>query len=96
MTLFIEAVDGLGGDVELAPRKTYVSLRRKKQFGPIQPSTATRVDVGNGLKSRPAAGRIEASGTFIAMVSHRVKLDAIADVDNELVGWLRDAYDAAG
>ena len=90
------AVSKFGGDVEFAPKKAYVSLRRKKQFGVVQPSTATRVDVGINLKGRPVHGRLEYSGSFNAMVSHRVKLDAIADVDDELVGWLRDAYDATG
>src|SRR5262245_28948197 len=39
----------LGDDVEFAPKKTYMSLRRNKQFGGILPSTATRVDVGLNL-----------------------------------------------
>ena len=84
-----------GGDVELAPKKGYVSLRRSKQFGLIQPSTATRVDVGIQLKGTPPAGRLEASGSFNAMVSHRVRVASIAEVDAELVGWLKKAYEQA-
>jgi hypothetical protein len=53
--------------VELAPKKAYVSLRRKKQFGCIQPSTATRVDVGVNLKGVAPAGRLETSGSFNLM-----------------------------
>ena len=49
-------------------------LRRGKQFGLVQPSTRTRVDVGINLKDVPPAGRLEASGSFNAMVSHRVRL----------------------
>jgi hypothetical protein len=30
------------------------------------------------------------------MVSHRVRLTAASEVDDELIGWLRKAYDAAG
>lgn len=92
----VTAVTAFGGDVELAPKKAYVSLRRKKQFGLIQPSTATRVDVGINLKGGPAAGRLEASGSFNAMVSHRVRVATHVEVDDELIGWLRAAYDAAG
>ncbi len=91
-----DEVRGFGADVELAPKKAYVSLRRAKQFGLVQPSTKTRVDVGINLKGTDPTDRLEASGSFNAMVSHRVRLTAASDVDDELIGWLRDAYDAAG
>ncbi len=91
----VAAVSKFGGDVELAPKKVYVSLRRSKQFAIIQPSTATRVDVGINLKGAPATPRLEKSGSFNAMVSHRVRVAAKGEVDAELVGWLRKAYDAA-
>ena len=29
------------------------------------------------------------------MVSHRVRVTSPADVDGELIGWLRQAYDKA-
>ena len=89
----IEKIKTFGSDVEISPKKAYVSLRRKKQFALIQPSTKTRVDVGINLKGSDPEGRLEASGSFNAMVSHRVKLTALDQVDDELVGWLRAAYD---
>ena len=89
------AVGEFGGDVELAPKKTYVSLRRSKQFALIQPSTADRIDVGINLKGTAPRGRLEASGSFNAMVTHRVRVTSTKDVDAELVGWLRAAYDQA-
>jgi predicted transport protein len=91
----IAAVLKFGKDVEVAPKKGYVSLRRAKQFAIVQPSTATRLDVGLNLKGTPAAGRLEASGSFNAMVSHRVRLESGARIDKELIGWLKQAYDAA-
>jgi len=81
-----------GDDVEVAPKKGYVSLRRSKQFALIQPSTATRLDVGINLKGTPTTKRLEASGSFNAMVSHRVRVTRLEDVDKELEGWLRKAY----
>ena len=90
------AIAGFGDDVELAPKKAYVSLRRAKQFGLVQPSTKTRVDVGIQLKGSDPAGRLEASGSFNAMVSHRVRVADASEIDEELIGWLRDAYEAAG
>lgn len=86
----------LGKDVEFAPKKAYVSLRRNKQFGLIQPSTQTRVDLGLNLKGVAPKGRLEASGSFNAMVTHRVRLESVADVDKDVRAWLRAAYDQAG
>ncbi|WP_428408029.1 DUF4287 domain-containing protein [Hyphococcus sp.] len=91
----IKAAKALGKDVEIAPKKTYVSLRRNKQFALIQPSTKTRVDLGLNMKDEPANGRLEKSGSFNAMVSHRVKLEKPADVDKDVKAWLKKAYSQA-
>lgn len=91
----IAVVKKFGKDVEISPKKAYVSLRRSKQFGLIQPSTATRVDVGINLKGTMPSARLEASGSFNAMVTHRVRLSDKKDVNTELIGWLKQAYDAA-
>ena len=89
-------VSGFGDDVEIAPRKTYVTLRRNKQFALIKASTRERVDVGINLKGVKPDGRLEASGSFNAMVSHRVRIAGKRDVNAQLKKWLKAAYDAAG
>lgn len=91
----LAAVEKFGADVETAPKKGYVSMRRKKQFAIFQPSTATRMDVGINLKGVAPTARLEVSGSFNSMVSHRVKLSKKDEVDKELIGWLKKAYDAA-
>ena len=91
----LAAVQKFGKDIEVSPKKAYVSLRRAKQFGIVQPSTPTRVDVGLNLKGVAPAGRLEVAGSFNAMVSHRVRLDSIKQVDKELIGWFKRAYDQA-
>jgi hypothetical protein len=91
----IAEVGTFGKDIEISPKKTYVSLRRSKQFALIQPTTKTRVDVGINLKGTPPAGRLEKSGSFNSMVTHRVRVESAADVNKELVGWLKDAYQQA-
>ena len=91
----MKAVGKFGKDIEVSPKKAYVSLRRKKQFGIVQPSTKTRVDVGINLKGVKPTKRLEASGSFNSMVSHRVRLESAKDVDAELIGWLKQAYDAS-
>ena len=88
-------VSKLGKEVEIAPKKTYVSLRRKKQFALIQPSTATRIDVGINLKGASPTERLEASGSFNAMVSHRVRVGDAKEIDKELLAWLKQAYEGA-
>lgn len=91
----VARIETFGDDVELAPKKAYVSLRRSKQFGLIQPSTKTRLDVGINLKGDDPTERLEASGSFNAMVSHRVRVTEAAQVDDEIVGWLKEAYERA-
>jgi predicted transport protein len=89
------ALKKLGKDVEAAPKKGYVSYCRSKQFALVQPSTATRIDVGIQLKGVAPTARLEASGSFNAMVSHRVRIESVADIDAELRGWLKQAYEGA-
>ncbi|SIQ95984.1 DUF4287 domain-containing protein [Pontibacter lucknowensis] len=84
-----------GDEVELAPKNAYVSVRSKKQFALIQPSTKTRLDVGINLRGREAEGRLENSGSFNAMCSHRVRLQNAEEIDTDLIGWLKAAYEEA-
>jgi hypothetical protein len=88
-------VGKFGKDIEIAPKKNYVGLRRGKQFGILQPSTNTRLDVGINLRGTEPGNRLEASGSFNAMVSHRVRVAELDQVDVELKNWLKEAYEAA-
>jgi len=90
----ITVVTGFGTDVELSPKKGYVSLRRRKQFAMVGPA-ARHVDVGLILAGITATERLEWAGSFNAMFSHRVRVRSVDEVDAELEAWLRTAYDAA-
>ena len=90
----IAGIQSLGDDIEIAPKKGYLSLRRKKQFAMIQPA-ATRVDVAIILKGEPTTPRLESAATFNALFTHRVRVGSVEEVDRQLVGWLRRAYDQA-
>jgi predicted transport protein len=94
--LIIAEVKKFGSDVELAPKKAYVSLRRKKQFALIQPSTKDRLDVGLNIKGVPPSGLTTASGSWNAMCTHRIKVEDKASLGKELINWLKQAYDQAG
>lgn len=92
-----EKLSTLGSDVNIMPGQTYINLQRgQKKFGIVQPSSAGRLDIGIKLKNKPAEGRFAAAGAWNAMVTHRVQITAPEQLDDELVSWLREAYNVAG
>ena len=84
-----------GKDIEVAPKKAYVSLRRKKQFASLQPTTKTRFDIGINLKGQDPKGKLEAEKPN-SMCSHRISIEDSGDIDKEVMDWIRTAYDSAG
>ncbi len=89
-------VNKLGKDVEMAPKKAYVSLRRKKQFALIQPSTKDRLDVGLNIKGVAPSGMATAAGSWNAMCTHRIKVEDEKLIGKELFDWIKQAYEQAG
>jgi len=87
-------VSGLEG-AQFAPKKGYVSFRRSKQFGLGQPSTKDRFDLGLTLKGVEPSGRLEASGSWNAMVTHRVRIASADEVDAEVEAWIKQAWAGA-
>jgi predicted transport protein len=89
----LSGVSKFGKDVEIAPKKTYVSLRRSKQFAIVQPSTSSRIDLGLNLKGIESTDRLEGGKVFSGMCTHKVKLSSPEDVDKQVIDWLKEAYD---
>lgn len=83
------------GDFEIAPKKTYVSLRRKKQFVMIGPATNTRFEVGLNMKGVKATARLLALPPG-GMCQYKVNLNDAKEVDKELIDWIKQAYENAG
>jgi hypothetical protein len=86
---------GAFGEFEVAPKKGYVSLRRKKQFAMFGPTTKTRVDLGINAKGLTGDERLiemPAGG----MCQYQVRLTAAEEVTADVIGWVREAYHAAG
>ena len=88
----IELMRGFGTDVELAPKQAYVSLRRSKQFGTVGPGPRGQLEIGLNLTGVEPGGRLEAAG---GMCTHRVRLTSTGELDVEVIGWLRQAYERA-
>ena len=82
-----------GSDVALQPTDTYIGIVRGGKKFAVVATTATRMDVGLKLKGEPVTDRLTASGNWNAMCTHRVRLRDGAELDDQLVGWLRESYD---
>ena len=89
-------ISEFGNDVEIAPKKAYVSLRRKKQFAILQPFTKDRLDVGLNIKGVAPSGNVEEGSKWNAMCTHRVRVEEEKTINNELLNWIKKAYDQAG
>jgi predicted transport protein len=85
-----------GNDIEIAPKKAYVSLRRKKQFAILQPSTKDRLDVGLNIKGVAPAGKVEEGAKWNAMCTHRIRVEDEKTINKDLFNWIKQAYDQAG
>ena len=91
--VIVDFVKTFGNELEISPKKTSVSLRRKKQFALIQPSTKTRIDLGINLKGVEPTGRLEAMS---GMCTHKVRLTSLDEFDAEVQAWVREAFERAG
>ncbi|HLO98048.1 MAG TPA: DUF5655 domain-containing protein, partial [Fimbriimonas sp.] len=70
------------GEFEIAPKKGYVSLRRKKQFAMIGPATNSRVEVGLNMKGVDPTDRLEQRPAG-EMCQYKVKVTDDSQVDAE-------------
>ncbi len=86
----------VGSDISIIPKKATVSIKRNRQFLLIKPATKTRIDLGLKFNKRPVGERLENSGPFGSMCSHRVKISSLDELDEELKCWIREAYEEAG
>lgn len=88
----LSVVKNFGNDVTITPKKTSVSVIRKRQFVLIKPATKTRIDLGLKLPNKPTTDRLGNSGPFGTMCTHRVQITSIDDLDTELIDWMKEAY----
>ncbi|MGL4597881.1 MAG: DUF5655 domain-containing protein [Bacteroidia bacterium] len=91
----IAEIEKFDGEFEIAPKKTYVSLKRKKQFIILNPASKTRFEIGFNLKGVEPKGKLEAEKPN-GICSHKINLSDIKEIDKEVIAWIRMAFDNAG
>ncbi len=83
------------GEFEIAPKKGYVSLRRKKQFAMLGPKTNDRFELALNLKEDIKDTRVKPQPPG-GMCQYIVPLTSAGEVDDKIVSYVKRAYDAAG
>jgi hypothetical protein len=88
----------LGPDVRICPCQTMVPFYRNHVFAQVKPTTRTRIDFGFALKDRKATGRLIDTGGFAKKdrITHRIPITRMDEIDDEVEGWLKMAYDLDG
>ncbi len=86
-------VHGLG-EFEAAPKKTYISLRRKKQFAMVGPATKDSIEIGLNCKDLPPHARLKVLAPG-GMCQVTTRVTKASEIDAAFKGWIKRAYDAA-
>jgi hypothetical protein len=79
------------GEFEIAPKKTYLSLRRKKQFAMVGPATQTQIELGLNSKTLTGGERLKALPPG-GMCNFKLRLSSADEIDAQLLDWIRSAY----
>ena len=82
------------GDFEAAPKKSYVSLRRKKQFAMVGPATKDSIEIGLNCKDLPPHARLKVLAPG-GMCQVTTRVTKASEIDAELEAWLKQAHNAA-
>ena len=83
------------GEYEAAPKKDYISYRRKKQFLMVGPKTATAVELGFGAKALSGDARLKEMPPN-SMCKFTTRLSSPAEVDATVRQWIVQSFDEAG
>jgi hypothetical protein len=97
LPLHTRVLDMIGtfGPFEESPKKSYISLRRKKQFSMVGPATKDLIEIGLNAKALAPSTRLRLMPPG-GMCQYTVRIGSPMDLDQELQGWVRIAYDMAG
>lgn len=82
------------GEFSIAPKKGYLSLRRKRQFVMIGPGSKNRLELGLNMKGIPPTERLIEQPPG-GMCQYKVFFSFEKEIDAELIGYLRTAYNTS-
>jgi Domain of unknown function (DUF5655) len=83
-------------DIKFCPCKSILPFYREHVIAQIKPATKTRIDFGLALgKDQPFTARIKDTGGLAKKdrITHKIGIERIEDIDVEVEGLLRMAYE---
>ena len=86
-------LDGMVGPIHVEPVSVGIFLKRSKSFAQLRPMTrwvAVSFSLDRTLRSGRVSRKVIPHGRWF---HHVVNVRDAADVDDELLGWLAEAYD---
>ena len=83
------------GEFEVAPKKSYLSLRRKKQFLMVGPATKEALEIGLNVKTLPPDPRLKVMPSA-SMCAVTTRIGHVSEIDAALKRWMKAAFDSAG
>lgn len=89
----MQEINGLGA-FEIAAKKGYISLRRKKQFAMVGPATNDAIEIGLNIKENLQTDRLKVQPAN-SMCQYKMRLNDVSELDNEVQNWLKIAYEGA-
>ena len=86
---------GIGPEAKACPCQTIVPLYREHVFAQLRPTTRTRLDLGLALHDTPFSDRLLDTGGRAKKdrITHRIALSDVEEIDDEVRGWLKTAYE---
>lgn len=90
-----EIIEGMGEDVTAEGRGGYTPFVRKRQFAAVQASTKTRIDLGLRFKDAPES-ELLSTRSLPGQSTHKVGLNLVKEITDQVVGLIRLAYEQNG
>lgn len=88
--LVMEKIHPLG-EFSIAPKKGYLSLRRKRQFAMIGPGSKGRLEIGLNMKGVPPSDRLQEQAPG-GMCQYKTYISSSSEVDDVLLGYIKVAF----